>query len=244
MQWKRTRTRDNNREPWWVTALTDGGRPLVTVIVLVLCAPGEHQLGVMAGWNSHLAWGIAALFAAYAGIAAVIAARRKGKPGARAANIGSLTALALAMASQPVAHLYARGVWQPDPHDTVWLIVAVSCVPAPVLAHLLHLAATPNTRTDTPVTTPDQADDQSVYSDETHMTTPEQPGQTTPTSLDDHRALTLTDGLLTTQQVMDMIGKSRVTLGRYNRDGKLVPVRTGPNGVNYYHPDHVAAFTA
>lgn len=96
----------------------------------------------------------------------------------------------------------------------------------------------------TPVTTPDQADDQSVYRDETHMTTPEQPGQTTPTSLDDHRALTLTDGLLTTQQVMDMIGKSRVTIGRYNRDGKLVPVRTGPNGVNYYHPDHVAAFTA
>lgn len=99
--------------------------------------------------------------------------------------------------------------------------------------HELISRATPAT---TPVTTPDTPDDQSVYSEDTPMTTPtDQPA--TP-------VLTLSDRLLTTAQVMTILGVSRVTIGRYKRDGKLTPVTTGPNGVNYYHPDHVAALTA
>lgn len=96
--------------------------------------------------------------------------------------------------------------------------------------HELISRATPVT---TPVTTPDQADDQSVYNEETPVT-----------SLPEHRILTLSDGLLTTAQVMTILGVSRVTIGRYNKSGKLTPVTTGPNGVNYYHPEHVTALTA
>jgi MFS family permease len=129
-------------EPWWVKAFPDVGRPLVTVIVLVMCAPGEHKLGVMAGYSTRLAWGMAAVLALYAGIAAVVAGRRrKGEPGRVTAVVGAIGALLLGMAAQPIAHLYVTGVWVARPHDQVWLIVGASCVPALVLAHLLHLAA-------------------------------------------------------------------------------------------------------
>src|SRR5688500_839238 len=70
------------KSPLWVRAFTAGGRPMVAVIVMVMCAPGEHHLAVLAGWDSRLAWGMAAVLAAYAGIAAAVAGeRRKGDPG-------------------------------------------------------------------------------------------------------------------------------------------------------------------
>lgn len=130
--------------PWWATLFTDAGRPIVAILVMVMCAPGEHHLGVLAGWDTRLAWGMASVLAAYAGIAAVVASRRPaGAPGKTSAVIGAWLALGAAMAAQPVSHLFVTGHWSATPHAPAWLVVIVSCVPPLVLGHLLHLAATP-----------------------------------------------------------------------------------------------------
>lgn len=130
--------------PWWATLFTDAGRPIVAILVMVMCAPGEHHLGVLAGWDTRLAWGMASVLAAYAGIAAVVASRRPaGAPGKTSAVIGAWLALGAAMAAQPVSHLFVTGHWSATPHAPAWLVITVSCVPPLVLGHLLHLAATP-----------------------------------------------------------------------------------------------------
>ncbi|WP_180985623.1 hypothetical protein [Streptomyces sp. CB02959] len=130
--------------PWWAALFTDAGRPIVAVIVMVMCAPGEHHLGVLAGWDTHLAWGMASVLAAYAGIAAVVASRRpSGAPGRLSAIVGAWLALGAAMAAQPVSHLFVTGHWSATPYAPAWLVISVSCVPPLVLGHLLHLAATP-----------------------------------------------------------------------------------------------------
>lgn len=130
--------------PLWAALFTDAGRPIVAVLVMVMCAPGEHHLGVLAGWDTRLAWGMASVLAAYAGIAAVVASRRpKGAPGKASATVGAWLALGAAMASQPISHLFVTGHWSADPRAPMWLVIAVSCVPPLVLGHLLHLAATP-----------------------------------------------------------------------------------------------------
>jgi hypothetical protein len=109
-----------------------------------MCAPGEHHLAVLAGWETRLAWAMALVLAAYAGIATAVAdARPKGAPGKKSANLGAVLALALAMSAQPVSHLFVTGHWSADPRAPMWLVVVVSCVPPLVLGHLLHLAATP-----------------------------------------------------------------------------------------------------
>lgn len=149
--------------PRWVSLLTDWGRPIVAAWVMIMCAPGEHHLGRLAGWSDTLAWGMAGVLAAYAGIAAAVASKRpSGAPGKRSAVLGAWLSLAVAMSAQPVSHLFVTGHWNADPRPPVWLIVSVSCVPPLVLGHLLHLAATPVpaapqadapvTATDTPVT--------------------------------------------------------------------------------------------
>jgi hypothetical protein len=136
--------RARGRSPLWVRAFTAGGRPLVAVIVMTMCAPGEHHLAVLAGWDHRLAWGMAAVLAAYAGIAAAVAGERgKGEPGHRTAAVGAVVSLLLAMAAQPVSHLFVTGWLSAEPRPPVWLVVAVSCAPPLVLGHLLHLAATP-----------------------------------------------------------------------------------------------------
>ncbi|OKI05423.1 hypothetical protein A6A06_09610 [Streptomyces sp. CB02923] len=149
--WHRLRARGTTplppssaRIPWWASLFTDAGRPIVAVLVMVMCAPGEHHLGVLAGWDTRLAWGMASVLAAYAGIAAVVASRRpKGAPGKTSAVVGAWLALGAAMAAQPVSHLFVTGHWSAEPHAPAWLVVVVSCVPPLVLGHLLHLAATP-----------------------------------------------------------------------------------------------------
>ncbi|MFB6771117.1 hypothetical protein [Streptomyces sp. NPDC056337] len=109
-----------------------------------MCAPGEHHLGKLAGWNDTLAWGMAGVLAAYAGIAAAVASKRpKGAPGKRSAVLGAWLSLATAMSAQPVSHMFVTGHWTAEPRPPVWLVVTVSCVPPLVLGHLLHLAATP-----------------------------------------------------------------------------------------------------
>lgn len=140
------------RTPWWVRAFVGGGRPLVAVIVMVMCAPGEHHLATLAGWSPKLAWGMAAVLAAYAGIAAAVAGdRAKGEPGHYTAVAGAIVSLGLAMAAQPVSHLFVTGHLSAVPRPPVALVVVVSCVPPLVLGHLLHLAATPRARAETAV---------------------------------------------------------------------------------------------
>lgn len=149
------RVRQRPGSPAWVRAFVGIGRPGVTVTVLVLCAPGEHHLAVLAGWSSRLAWGMAAVLAAYAGIAAVVAGQRpRGTAGHWTAVLGAGISLLLAMAAQPISHLFVTGWLIATPRAPVWLVVGVSCVPAFVLAHLLHLAATPVTERETAITEP------------------------------------------------------------------------------------------
>ena len=127
--------------PWWVDVLTNWGRPVVAVVVLTMCAPGEHYLAHTAGWSSRLAWGMPFVLTAYAGISAVVATKRpKGSPGKRTAVAGAILSIAVAMAAQPIAHLYQRGLI--NGYQTQLTIVA-SCIPALVLGHLLHLAVSP-----------------------------------------------------------------------------------------------------
>jgi hypothetical protein len=139
--------------PWWVRAFVALGRPVVAVVVLILCAPGEHHLARLAGWSDRLAWGMAAVLAAYAGIAAVVAAQRpKGTPGHRTAVAGAAMSLLLAAAAQPVSHLFATGWLSAQPHAPMQLVIAVSCIPPFVLGHLLHMTAValPRPETDAP----------------------------------------------------------------------------------------------
>ncbi|MEU9333154.1 hypothetical protein AB0D49_08310 [Streptomyces sp. NPDC048290] len=142
--------------PWWVRWFTNAGRPIVAVVVLIMCAPGEHHLAVLAGWDGRLAWGMAAVLAAYAGIAASVASNRPaGSPGKTSAVVGAFVSLGAAMAAQPVSHAFVTGHLSSSPRTPLWLVVIVSCVPPLVFGHLLHLAATPVPRTgETPVPAP------------------------------------------------------------------------------------------
>lgn len=141
---RRRRATGVQKSPFWVRAFVGGGRPLVAVIVMVMCAPGEHHLATLAGWDHRLAWGMAAVLAAYAGIAAAVAGERtKGEPGHRTAAAGAVVSLLLAMAAQPVSHMFVTGHWSAEPQAPAWLVIVVSCAPPLVLGHLLHLAATP-----------------------------------------------------------------------------------------------------
>src|SRR5215213_7930970 len=84
--------------PWWVDVLTNWGRPVVAVVVLTMCAPGEHYLAHTAGWSTRLAWGMPFVLTAYAGISAVVATKRpKGSPGKRTAVAGAILSIAVAM---------------------------------------------------------------------------------------------------------------------------------------------------
>lgn len=139
--------RDTAPPPFWVRAFVAVGRPKVAIIVLIMCAPGEHHLAVLAGWDTRLAWGMAAVLAAYAGIATSVAGTRpRGVPGHRSAAAGAVVSLSLAMSAQPVSHMFVTGHWSASPAAPVWLVWVVSCVPPLVLGHLLHLAATPAPR--------------------------------------------------------------------------------------------------
>lgn len=144
---RRRRAASVSQSPVWVRAFVGGGRPLVAVVVMVMCAPGEHHLAVLAGWNRWLAWGMAAVLAAYAGIAAAVAGeRRKGEPGHFTAAAGAVVSLGLAMAAQPVSHLFVTGWLSATPRAPWLLVIMVSCAPPLVLGHLLHLAATPRSQ--------------------------------------------------------------------------------------------------
>lgn len=138
---KRKNERDDH-DPWWVTLMLDVGRPAVAIMILTMCAPGEHYLGVMAGWTRGMAWLTPATLTAYAGISAVVATKRpKGSPGHWTAVLGAILSIGLAMAAQPVAHLYEQHLI--TGHRFV-LTIVVSVVPAAVFGHLLHMGAAPS----------------------------------------------------------------------------------------------------
>lgn len=130
-----------SRIPVWIDQMPRVGWPMVAVAVMVMCAPGEHHLAHLAGWSTRLAWLMPAVMVAYAGIAASVATRRvKGTPGRRTAILGAWVSISLAMAAQPVSHMFVTGHWDSDPAP-VWIVWSVSLVPGGVLGHLMHVAA-------------------------------------------------------------------------------------------------------
>lgn len=146
------------RPPWYARAATSAGRPAVLAATLIMSMPGEYHVARFAGWSDPWAYGMPFSLSAYAGIAAVVAATRpKGARGRASATIGAVFAIVLALAAQVVAHLVNTGHMD---HNQAWLIAVTSMVPPAVLAHLLHLAATPtpgvapSTSVDTPDDTP------------------------------------------------------------------------------------------
>ncbi|WP_329291899.1 hypothetical protein [Streptomyces pseudovenezuelae] len=133
--------------PWYARLATTAGRPAVLAATLIMSMPGEYHVAKYAGWSDPWAYGMPFSLSAYAGIAAVVAATRpKGARGRWSATLGAGFAIVLALAAQVVAHLVETGHMD---HNQPWLIAVTSMVPPAVLAHLLHLAATP-----TPVVAP------------------------------------------------------------------------------------------
>ncbi|MFJ1698169.1 hypothetical protein ACIOHC_24140 [Streptomyces sp. NPDC088252] len=159
MGWKKPRTSPLPAGPWYATLATSAGRPAVLGATLIMSMPGEYHVAKFAGWSDPWAYGMPFSLSAYAGIAAVVAATRpKGARGRFSATIGAAFAIVLALAAQVVAHLVNTGHMN---HDQAWLIAVTSMVPPAVLAHLLHLAATP-TPTAAPSTSVDTPEETAV----------------------------------------------------------------------------------
>lgn len=145
-----------SRIPAWIDQVPRVGWPVVAVVVMVMCAPGEHHLAMMAGWSYRLAWGMPACLVAYAGIAASVATRRaRGTQGRRTAVLGAFLSLGAAMSAQPVSHMFVTGHWDSSP-SPVWIVFSVSLVPPLVLGHLMHMASSHvvSRRKDVPVPAP------------------------------------------------------------------------------------------
>lgn len=252
-----------SRAPWWVRAFTAGGRPLIAVVVLGMCAPGEHHLAVLAGWDPRLAWGMAAVLAAYAGIAAAVASNRPpGAPGKKSAVVGAFLSLGAAMAAQPVSHAFVTGHLSSEPRTPLWLVIAVSCVPPLVLGHLLHLAATPvpapaaETAEQAPAAAEPAENIELRRTDEGeqhgHSTlgisppaeTPELPAPwfAPPREQDDQLTRETPeqperDRFLTTREVADRYGVELSTVGTWKQRGKIRPALVDPRQGNLYDPE-------
>ncbi|MFE3169312.1 hypothetical protein [Streptomyces sp. NPDC059224] len=141
MGWTKPRTPTTPAAPWYARTATAAGRPAVLAATLLMSMPGEYHVAKFAGWTDPWAYGMPFSLSAYAGIAAVVAATRpKGARGRFSATAGAAFAIVLALAAQVVAHLVNTGHMD---HNQAWLIAITSMVPPAVLAHLLHLAATP-----------------------------------------------------------------------------------------------------
>ncbi|MEV6081769.1 hypothetical protein AB0L80_42885 [Streptomyces sp. NPDC052069] len=147
--------------PWYARLATTAGRPAVLGATLIMSMPGEYHVARFAGWSDPWAYGMPFSLSAYAGIAAVVAATRpKGARGRFSATVGAAFAIVLALAAQVVAHLVQTGHMD---HNQAWLIAVTSMVPPAVLAHLLHLAATPKAPSgDAPSTSVDTPPDAPV----------------------------------------------------------------------------------
>lgn len=222
------------RSPWWARAFVRTGQPLAVVVVMAMCAPGEHHLARLAGWDDHLAWGMAALLAGYAGMAAFLAGeRRTGTPGHVTAVIGAGLALALAMAAQPVSHMFVTGWLSAEPRTPLWLVIVVSCVPAPVLGHILHLAAVPV------VTAARVQREQPPALAVKPVEQPRPKVSLTKTRPESHREQGELPRFLTTREVADRYGVSMSAVGNWKSRGKIRPALVDPALGNLYDPEHL-----
>lgn len=127
--------------PWYARVVFTAGRPFVLLAALVMSVPGEIRMAEIAGWHGFVTWLMPVSVSAYAACAAVISEvrRRANLPGRVTATIGAGAALCLALSAQVVAHLTDRGYMQ----TSAILVAVVSAVPPVVVAHMLHMAATP-----------------------------------------------------------------------------------------------------
>lgn len=243
----------SHRVPWWVRWFTNAGRPVVAVVVLIMCAPGEHHLAQLAGWDGRLAWGMAAVLAAYAGIAASVASNRPaGSPGKVSAVVGAFVSLGAAMAAQPVSHLFVTGWFSATPRPPAALVVVVSCVPPLVFGHLLHLAATPVTRADeTPsATTVPAAEPLPAL---TVPLTPAWPGAAptgvrllaiVPRDNETRRDNPETHRFLTTSEVAEKYGKTVSTIRTWKDRGRITPAFVDPTRGAMYDPETLPRLTS
>ncbi|MEU3708996.1 hypothetical protein [Streptomyces catenulae] len=128
--------------PWYARSVVTGGCPLVLAMALVMSVPGEIRMAELAGWHGWITWLMPVSISVYAACAAVISdLRRRAKaPGRVTATIGAGLALGLALSAQVVAHLIDRGYMA----TSAILVAVVSAVPPLVVAHMLHMAATPS----------------------------------------------------------------------------------------------------
>ena len=236
----------SHRVPWWVRWFTNAGRPVVAVVVLIMCAPGEHHLAVLAGWDGRLAWGMAAVLAAYAGIAASVASNRPANsPGKVSAVVGAFVSLGAAMAAQPVSHLFVTGWFSADPRPPALLVVVVSCVPPLVFGHLLHLAATPvsratETRAEAPVSSPATRPVVAVPTGARWAEVVPAGARLLPIVPRDgetDRANPETHRFLTTREVAIRYGKTVSTVRTWKDRGKIVPAFTDPTRGAMYDPE-------
>ncbi|UQA92833.1 hypothetical protein [Streptomyces halobius] len=138
--------------PWYA-------RPAAGVVLLaalIMSAPGEYALAVLAGWSPWVAWLMPVCVSVYAAVAAMfVDSRPKGAPGRGTAVLGAAGALALALAAQVTAHLISAGFAA----SSAWLVAAVSAVPPVVVAHIMHMAARAHTvAREVPVATADSAE--------------------------------------------------------------------------------------
>ncbi|MFF4657561.1 hypothetical protein [Streptomyces sp. NPDC001381] len=248
------------RTPWWVTVLTDGGRPVVAVIVLIMCAPGEHHLARLAGWNETFAWGMPSVLAAYAGIAAAVASKRpKGASGKKSAVIGAWLALAAAMTAQGLSHAIVTGHLPTRPLVPLWLVLAVSAVPPLVFGHLLHLAVTPvGCAGEQPAAAPETS---AVLAMPARRAWPGSAPAgagllplVPPAAERPHEQLTgraeqvPSNGeqtrFLTTREVAARYGVKSSTVGTWKERGKISPALTDPRLGNLYDPETLPALAS
>lgn len=128
--------------PWYIKAVLRIALPAACLAALYLSIPGEVALARTAGWSEHYAPAMPVCLSVYALAAGAISQyRRKLKlPGEGTALIGGVLALALAMSAQSISHLIEQSYMG----TSAALVVAVSCVPPLVIAHLIHMAETPS----------------------------------------------------------------------------------------------------
>ncbi|MYX26100.1 hypothetical protein GTY75_05355 [Streptomyces sp. SID8381] len=128
--------------PWYIKAVLRIALPAACLAALYLSIPGEVALAKTAGWSEHYAPAMPVCLSVYALAAGAISQyRRKMQlPGERTALVGGVMALLLAMGAQSISHL----IEQTYMGTSRGLVVAVSCVPPLVIAHLIHMAETPS----------------------------------------------------------------------------------------------------
>jgi MFS family permease len=215
--------------PWYARLATSYGRPAVLIAAIALSAPGEYELARMAGWSPWVAWLMPFTISVYAAAAAALAASRP--KGTRAsAIIGSGFALLLALAAQVVAHLLASGYMRVD----WWLIAIVSAIPPAVVAHVLHLAATP-----VRATVPAPVEQAPAVAEQAEPTTEPLPEQAeTETETPEPGAF------LTTREVAERYRVTVSTVRTWANRGRITPALTDPSKGNLYDPETLPSVAA